>query len=566
MCRMKISNERFYLAVVCLIAVAAILPIVFFGIPEAVDMGQHFKFAQTYYESLTTGDGFPSWAGNENFGYGDVGIRFYPPFEYYFLAVARMLIGNRYDATWLNFVFWMVAGCLGVYFWTKCWLSNKESAIAACFYAVIPFHLNQLYISFNNYSEFAAASLLTFCFAFLTRIFQRDKISDVLGLAIFYALLVLTHLPLTVIGSLCLLVYALTLLRKNNFAQPLIKCVIAFGIGLSASAVYWVGMITEMNWTNLVSDKLSTGRFGFAEGFFPFYYHVVFYRNTTWIIDIAAILTFLFLASAVIYFLYKKHDNTDDDSAKNVFQTVLPLGLFAFFMVTPLSRPIWEIITPLQKVQFPARWMTIVSMCGTVVAAASVHYLLKGNFLKKRVWAYACLVFLSTVALYNFVYIFHPLSFVAMSRERFEKLLRELPEEQSFDCFWTVWAKADALKIKEKISIGERQSRIISWKPEERIFEISEGSETVARVATFYYPYWKATVNDNPVPVEKDENGAILIPVSSEKSVVKVHFQEPLKIKIASILSFLTWLFFGSFALFLCYKKQFSSVPLTTLK
>lgn len=556
--RMKISNERFYLAVACLIAVAIIMPIAFFGIPEAADMQQHFKFAQTYYESLTTGDGFPSWAGNENFGYGDIGIRFYPPLEYYFLALTRILVGNWYDAAWLTFMFWIVSGCLGVYCWTRCWLSKKESAIAACFYAVIPFHLNQLYVSYNNYSEFAAASILTFCFAFLTKVFERNKISDVLGLAISYALLILTHLPLTIIGSLCLLVYALTFLRKNNFVQPFIKCAVACGVALSASAFYWVGMVTEMSWLNHVSERFNGGRFSFDEGFFPFYYHAAVFRDTAWIIDYAAILTFLFLISAVVYFLYKKRGNADDNSAKNIFQTVLPLGLLAFFMVTPLSRPIWQILTPLQKIQFPARWMTIVSMCGAVVAAASVHYLLKGNFLKQRFWIYTCIICLSSVGLYNFVYIFHPTSFVPFNREKFETTLSELPNNQSFNCWWSVWSKDDAFKIKEKISIGERKTRIIVWEAEKRIFEVSAGNDATARIATFYYPHWKAIVNGNRVEIGKDENGAILIPVGSEESTVELYFQEPLTVRAASILSLLTWLILSSILVFLFSKKLFS--------
>ncbi len=559
MYRIKISNEWLYLGAACLIAGVVILPIAFFGIPDSPDLAQHFKFAKIYYESLTTGDGFPSWAGTENFGYGDVGIRFYPPLEYYFLAVARILVGNWYDATWLTFVFWMVSGCLGVYFWAKCWLSNKESALAACFYAVIPFHLNQLYVSYNNYSEFAAATVLTFCFAFLTRIFQRGKHSDTLGLAVSYALLVLTHLPLAIIGSICLFVYALTLLRKNNFLRPLVKCLLALAAALSASAFYWVRMASEMNWINHVSDRFSSGRLGFEDGFFPFYYHSANFGNLAWVIDLAAILTVLFLASAVVYFLYQKSCKSDDDPVKNIFQSVLPLGLFAFFMVTPLSRPIWEILTPLQKVQFPTRWMPIVSMCGAVVAAASVHYLLKGNFLKNRIWSYGCLFFVLTVAFYNFINIFHPTSFVPNPRARFDERLSELPENPSFDCWWTVWAKADAFKTKEKVLIESRSVNITSWQAEERSFEVSEGNAASARIATFYYPLWQATVNGNPVEIEKDENGAILIPVGNEKSTVELHFQETLRVRMASILSLLTWLFLGGISAFLFCKKLFSS-------
>lgn len=137
--------------------------------------------------------------------------------------------------------------------------------------------------------------------------------------------------------------------------------------------------------------------------------------------------------------------------------------------------------------------------------------------------------------------------------------MQELSENQSFNCWWSVWSKADALKIKEKISVETRQAKIISWEAEKKIFQISTGNDAKARIATFYYPLWQATVNGNPVEIEKDENGAILIPVSSEKSTVELSFQESLPVRVASILSLLTWLFLGGFLTFLFGKKLFSS-------
>ena len=560
MYRTKISNEGFYLAVACLAAVIVILPIVFFGIPDGYDLPQHFQFAQTYYDSLTNGDGFPSWSDKENFGYGGVGIRFYPPLAYYALAFGRMLVGNWYDAAWLIFTFWMVLGCLGVYFWIRWWFPAKEAAIAAIFYAIVPYHLSQLYCAFN-YAEFAASAILPFCFAYLTRVFQRGKTSDILGLAISYGLLIITHLPLGLIGSISLFVYALTFLQKRGLLKSVIKSGIGAGFGLAASAFYWVGMMSEMNWLNHASDRYSTGHYDFNQSFFPFYFDALATDPKFGFIlaDFATLLNLVFVLSAVIYLIYRKNNKEINRHHHSLFQSVAPLGLFAFFMVTPLSRPIWEIITPLQKVQFPARWMTIVSMCGAVVAAASVHYLLKGDFLKKRVWAYGCLIFLSSVALYNFVYIFHPTSFVPIRRAKFNDQMQGLSEERSFDCWWSVWSKADALKIKEKVLAGERQTQVISWQAEKRVFEVSAGNAATVRIATFYYPWWKATVNDTPVEVEKDENGAILIPVSNEKSIVKVYFQEPFLVEIASLISIFSWSSLFGFVMFLFYKKLYKS-------
>jgi hypothetical protein len=64
--------------IACLAAVVVMLPIAVWGIPDGADLPQHFQFAQTYYDALTSGDGFPNWSARENFGYGSIGIRFLP--------------------------------------------------------------------------------------------------------------------------------------------------------------------------------------------------------------------------------------------------------------------------------------------------------------------------------------------------------------------------------------------------------------------------------------------------------------------------------------------------------
>src|SRR4029453_5782473 len=54
---------------------------------------------------------------------------------------------------------------------------------------------------------------------------------------------------------------------------------------------------------------------------------------------------------------------------------VVALTLFAFFMSLPLSRPIWMLLKPLQETQFPWRWMVLISMGGSILAAAGLSML-----------------------------------------------------------------------------------------------------------------------------------------------------------------------------------------------
>lgn len=560
MTRSENRTELAYLSLIIILAVIVVLPVYFFGIPDTNDLSQHFRFAQIYHDRLIGGDAFPGWADRENFGYGEIGIRFYPPLAYYLMAFARIVTGNWYDAAFLTFAFWMVAGCLGVYFWARSWLDAKFSAVAAFLYLLIPYHLHQLFTGYNNYSEFAATSLLTFCFAFLTRVLRRGRLADVLGLACFYALLIVTHLPLSVVGSLALFVYALTLLRTNRLFRPAAKAAAAVLLGLAASSFYWLAMITELDWLNHNSERFRSGHFDFVNGFFPMAYYepnpisVQLYLIT----DAIAVLSFLFLATAVIYLVGKKTADGDDRQAGGIFRAVLPVGLFAFFMFTPLSRPLWQILPPLQKVQFPVRWMPIVAMCGAVVAAAAICFFVKGEFLKNRLWSYGALVLAAVIGAFNFVYILHPMSFVPLSRAGLAERLAELPETQSFDCWWAVWSKPEALGVKEKVSAGGRDTQIVAWQPEEKTFEIGGGRDDFARLAVFYYPHWQAEINGAAVRVEKDENGAILIPLPAGRSLVRVYFQEPLPVRIAGLLSVAVWLLFGAVFLLLACGRLFS--------
>lgn len=561
----KLSNQYFYFAIIILVGIVSVLPIVFYGIPDTIDTPQHYKFANIYYHSIQEGNFFPSWSDKENFGYGGIGIRFYPPLVYYFLAILKIIVGNWYDASWISFMFWMILGSFGIYFWSRCWLSPKLSTFAACIYIFIPIHLNHLYTSFNIYAEFAAASLLTFCLGYLTRIFQRDKWTDALGLGIFYALLILAHLPFTIISSICMAVYVLLLFQQKDGIKPLVKSFVGAIIGFAASSFYWVGMITEMQWLKHASEQYSKGAFDYKTGFFPFaYYRASDITFGGWIFDVSTILTLLFLASSVSYFIWKSKNKLEAQPEKSIFSTVLPLGFFAFFMATPLSNLIWQFVTPLQKIQFPVRWLPVTAMCGALILVFSAQYFIKAGLHKKRGWIYACGLSIAAVVLFNGIYILHPTSFVPISGERFYNHAITSPDSESYHFWWTVWSKNEAFKINEKISAGDRSSKIISWEAENRVFEVFEGKTENVRVASFYYPHWQATVNNQPVNIGTDENGAILIPVGNEKSIVKLHFQESIYARTAAILSVLTWLGLFSIILLVALKKLFSAENLAS--
>ena len=539
------------LSLLLLASIIITLPIFYFGIPNGNDLPQHYQFATTFFESLQNGSLYPCWSSASNFGFGDVGIRFYPPFSYYVLIIFRFLTGNWYDASTFTFCFWFFLSGVGVYLWAREWFGEKASLAAGLLYIFAPYHANEIYNAFT-YAEFAAASLLPFCFLFATRICRNGKNSDVIGFSIFYALLVLTHLPLAVIGSLGLVVYSLASLQKKYWFSTLIKLGSAGIIGLAASAFYWVRMASELGFVKHATEEFTSNAYDFHFNFLAAFLYVSpteYNERSLWFADLMLLMTAaLFVPGAVIFY-----SKTTGKIKPKLFN-VACLLIFAVFISTPSSLFVWERFGILQKVQFPWRWLAVISMSGMMFAAAGFDYLLDVFRTKMRPLAliavglaFAGVVFTATQVIKQAVY---------ASRPDFTEKINKLADTESYECWWVIWSKKEAFSNKEKVSVNDRKVEINDWQPLEKTFSISAGEAQNARIAVFYYPHWQASINDSQIQIEKDDDGTILIPLPKEKTTVKLFFVEPNYTKTANVLSILVWSFFLVFGVMTLTKKS----------
>jgi uncharacterized membrane protein len=359
---------------------AAILPAVLFGVPNNNDLANHYHFAIPFYDALRHGDLYPSFFPTPNYGYGDVVVRFYPPALYYLLAAGRFVTGNWYAGSLLAITVMSALGSLGAYFWARCYVSQNLAVAAACFYALMPYHLAEFYQA-AQLAEFAAGAALLFSLAFTKRVCERNRWRDVAGLAAAYAALILSHLPLAVFGSITLLLYALISLRNNGsilreteskahqstMAPILLKLTIAVLIGLGASARYWVTMVSEMKWI-------------FADGQHPdplldYSHNFIFStfsaekQETIWWMGLLAITTALMCLPAVIPLLRSLRAKPQ--------RPLIALGgllLFSFAMTTIVSKPLWATVPYLRMAQHPFRWLAVTSVIAPVLMAAAVPF------------------------------------------------------------------------------------------------------------------------------------------------------------------------------------------------
>jgi hypothetical protein len=533
--------------VVAAVAAVVLLPIVLSGIPNGADLPNHLRFVLPFYDSLLSGHFHPAWLAESNYGLGDLRFTVYPPGLYYLLSATRWLTGGWYTASISSLILLSIVGGLGAYFWASSVLNPKLAMWAGILYALAPYRLNEVYQA-SLLSEYAACSILPFAFAFVERICRKKGKYDVFGLAGAYGLLILTHLPLTVIGSLSLALYALVRVseyariqrdiggsvRTRRYAfETLGRLSLGAILGLAASSFFWTSMVAELSWIKAHATAPN-----------PYYdYHLNFLFSTvaltnrnTWY---ANVLAFVVIGSLLPGIFFIKRWIGNDKSGPGVRAAFVVL-LATFLMATPLSRPVWAIVPKLSELQFPWRWLSVVSLMGALLVAASIpkwreqfEKLQPRDFAVGLAFALS-LVFIGTQIIWDCEYI---------GRVKFETLAQELRGAVSFKDYLPVWAREfnNVAKMNERVESGSRQVIIKTWEPEHRSFHVDPGSETNLRVRTYFYPHWTARAEGRVLPTSATSDGLLQVSLPSQATDIELTFEQPNRVRVFEIVSLLSW-------------------------
>ena len=125
--RLAAHGPAIDVGLILLASIALVIPIFVWGIPFGNDLPQHFQFAHQFERVVSEGFLYPSWAANPNSGFGDVGVRFYPPLSYYLLVVFKLFAGDWFLGSVLTFGFLFFIGGVGVYVWSRCFFQRSSS-------------------------------------------------------------------------------------------------------------------------------------------------------------------------------------------------------------------------------------------------------------------------------------------------------------------------------------------------------------------------------------------------------------------------------------------------------
>jgi hypothetical protein len=529
------------------VGVLVLAPSIFKGIPRGNDLAHHYRVAIPFYESLGKGELYPGWNSRPGNGYGDTSFRLYPPFFYYLLSACRAITGSWYDGTLLLFTLLSVTGGLGVYFWGRTLLSKEQAMWAGILYLIAPYQVNQLYQA-SLLGEYAASSILPFAFAFTELVIRRGQARDILGLAISYGLLILTHLPLTVIGSIALLIYALLRMGRDDIRKRVPVLVLAVVLALGASAAYWTTMLDEMSWIRGESIN--------PQAWFDYRNNFLFWKSAEgstnwWTNMLGAASAMMLLPAVALPRLWKGR------LLANPLKALGLLTMLTFVMTLPISEPIWKLFPQLQRVEFPWRWLAVFSMTGSVLVGSTVEHwmsLARSSSRKLLLLASACVILPLALTVSQTI---RGATYIA--RPEFEFFTSRVADLGGVPFWLPKWATKDMpRRSDERVEASHRSVDIESWEPEFRVFQVAAGEATEARVRTFYYPHWTAMADDKRLIVSADTDGAILIPLSEAAQTVTLEFREPARRQWLIYASLIVWgTIVSGFAFFSLRVKSF---------
>lgn len=357
----------------CLLLIAAVatafsMPNLIFGISHGMSHLYNISWTYEFTRLLRSGDLYPRWLDGLNGGVGSLAFWIYAPLPFYVNALTGGLFcSGCQPTTQVAIGEWLMLMASGLAFFKLARLhaANWAAVVGALFYMLAPYHFEIDLWRRQAIGEFAAYIWMPLIVLYFERALQ-DRRALVPGV-LCYAALVLSHLPAAVLFSLSLPLLALFHCAWSRSLRPALLLLAIVSLGIALSAIYLLPALS-IQAIDIYSHT----------GFHPWHYYanwffldgvdepdasfatrlcIIWLTNT-----IAAVL--LFVAAGGL---------RRGPQRRQLLWWLAACALVAF-MVTPVSRPVWELLPFLQQVQFPWRIMVVtdlaLAMIGTLALDA----------------------------------------------------------------------------------------------------------------------------------------------------------------------------------------------------
>ena len=480
------------------------------------DLTHHLQITSAYQTAFADGTFLPDFAVHENSGYGSVTVRFYPPLMHITIALIRSLVVRSDVAIFLAFSFWSFIGAWGAFLLAReLFGSGYAPLVAGVLLTISPYHLNQFYNSFM-WGEFVSLSVLPFVFLFLLRVCKFGGFANITGLATALAAIILSNIPQAVISVPCLSIFALFCLDRGRIVKQVASMLAAISIAGLGTAFYWVRVATEMKWI-----QISLSNFDPA---YDYRNHFLFNSldydvQGAWFGSVILLLTLSGVAAALI-----SSGGFNALIRDRMIFGITAVLVFSAVMTLPVSKVGWDNLELLQRIQFPWRFLSPLSLMSALLIALAVADI--GKLLPKTKRSCALVITGTLLIFTTFSLKQVILSSDSMDPSTFNRVAEASVSAQGLPHWWPVSAGRDTFSIGDLVHAGGRSHEFQFQSPTSLNISVSPGTAATVRISKLYYPLWQVSVNGQPAET-RDLDGALAFNIGPEASHCQVMFEEP---------------------------------------
>jgi len=510
-----------------LVAAAVVSPFLFLGTASGHDISFHMASWLDAAGQWKQGIVLPRWTEWANYGYGEPRFIFYPPLSWLLGAFLGSVIPWRAVAATFVIGVQTFAG-ISAFALLRRLVDSRWAALvgAACFPAN-PYALVIIYAR-SDFAELLAMAFFPLLFGSALRLCgfleeqtnHSDRLQGIFSFAIAFNAVWLSNAPAAVIATYSVTFLFLFATLQQRSPKPMLLGGGAMLLGFGLASFYLIPAIYEQRWVNI------TG--ALAGGLTPnenFLYartkdaeHDAFNRVAS---NIAVVLLVWCGAGALAAWRTKRRGR---------FRlAALPLATLTagvLLLLLPLTSLLWRFLPELRFVQFPWRWMSVLSLCLVIFMAATATAKFRWIWLAVTAVASAsCGHYIAKHTWWDTEDM--PMLEAAMaSGEGFEGTdeydpvgddRTELAQKQP-----RVWFVSKAGQVEER---SDERIFVDRWTAEHRALRSVTRSDARIAIRLLDYPAWQVSVNGK---LMKPRHGAatnqIILPVAAGESRIEINF------------------------------------------
>ncbi|MBP7875402.1 hypothetical protein KA012_00205 [Candidatus Woesebacteria bacterium] len=504
------------------------------------------------------------WSGNFGYGYGMPLFEFYSPLPYY-LGALLWLIAIPIDiVVKLLFFIPSLITVIAAYKLGKVWFPTLTAVLVAAAIALAPYRAVNLFVR-GAVAEAWGMAFLVVSLLGVSYVVKRSKygswvlLGGLVGMVLSHNLTTMIAVPALVIWGVVSLVAEALPIEKSSFWKNLWQTFVKIlpsllGVGsisIGLTTFYWLPALTENHFTQLDS-RILTGYFDFHNHFLylrQFFIPFWGYGGSNWgpidglsfflgfgMLLGFALTTVTLCAYFVRSFIIMRYKT--DRMLLSVFLGAGAIMLYAAILSLQRSLPIWELVPVLHVLQFPWRFLSILTTIGGVFSVLWIGVLPKRRYLRITV---ALLYF--ALLLSNLRY-FQPEQYLENSADLYytdSSLIQNSMSETLPDYIPTAMnLTSPPTTLASCVPATCQVSTVLQNTSVQKLVEVTADQATQLTVSTAFYPGWKITIDDVAQEIVVSDTGLISVPLAQGTHSVRWYFDSTPTRKIADRISLLS--------------------------